>query len=161
MKDEFIISIIIIIIICLILIYFIYKPGTYIKSSIDNKEYFVEDNDDKQLSANTLAKIRKNINNLVKYIKLNPKKEYKDYINNLYDKIQNIAISENTTNINTSYSINKKELVFCLKSKNNNKIHDFNLLMYVVIHEVAHLMCPEYGHGKLFKELFNYLLNNK
>ena len=160
MKNETIISSIILIIISIIIIKYIYKPGEYIKSTIDNKEYFVEDNEDKQLSADTLAQIRRNINLLVKQIKNNPKKEYEEYIKDLDKKIKNIDISENTTNFNTSYSINKKELVFCLKSKINHKIHNLNLLMYVVIHEVAHLMNPEYGHGELFKEIFNYLLNN-
>ena len=160
MKNETIISSIILIILFIIIIKYIYKTGKYIKSQIDNKEYFVEDNEDKQLSADTLAQIRKNINLLVQQIKNNPKPEYKEYINELDKKIKNIDISENTSNIYTSYSINKQELVFCLKSKVNHKIHNMNLLMYVVIHEVAHLMCPEYGHGQLFKEIFSYLLDN-
>lgn len=59
----------------------------------------------------------------------------------------------------TSYSVNKgEELSFCLKSKKTNKIHDLNLLMYVAIHEMAHIACPEIGHGALFKKIFKKLL---
>lgn len=160
MIDETLIASIIIIIICVLIIIIIYKPGKYVKSNIDNNEYFVIDNNDSKTSADTLAQIRNNINNLVDYINKNPNKKYYKDIIKLNDKIKHIDISENTKNIYTSYSINKKELVFCIKSKKDNKIHDMNLLMYVVIHEVAHLMCPEYGHGNLFKEYFKYLLDN-
>lgn len=59
----------------------------------------------------------------------------------------------------TSYSINKgEELVFCLRSKTNNKLHDINELMYVGIHEIAHIGCPEIGHTKLFFDINRYLL---
>ena len=40
------------------------------------------------------------------------------------------------------------------QSKILNEIHDMNTLIYVVIHEMAHVACPEYGHTKLFKEIF-------
>ena len=29
--------------------------------------------------------------------------------------------------------------------------------MYVAIHEMAHIACPEIGHGELFKQIFNFL----
>lgn len=59
----------------------------------------------------------------------------------------------------TSYTINKGEkIVFCLRSKLLDNIHDTNTLMYVVIHEMAHVGCPEYGHTPLFKKIFKFLL---
>ena len=58
----------------------------------------------------------------------------------------------------TSFSVNKgEELSFCLKSKKSNQLHDINLLMYVAIHEMAHIACPEIGHGDLFKKIFRKL----
>ena len=33
-----------------------------------------------------------------------------------------------------------------------------NTIMYVVIHELAHVACPEYGHTPLFKKIFIFLL---
>jgi len=51
-------------------------------------------------------------------------------------------------------------LVFCLRSKNNKmKLHDINLMMYVVLHEISHIACPEYGHTDLFKKIFSFLTN--
>ena len=29
--------------------------------------------------------------------------------------------------------------------------------MYVAIHELAHIACPEIGHGALFQEIFRFL----
>ena len=58
----------------------------------------------------------------------------------------------------TSFSVNKgEEVAFCLKSKRTGKLHDINLLLYVAIHEMAHMGCPEIGHGDLFKKVFRFL----
>ena len=55
------------------------------------------------------------------------------------------------------YSVNKGEqIVFCLRSKNTGKLHSLNLVMYVALHEMAHVACPEYGHTKLFKKIFAF-----
>ena len=76
----------------------------------------------------------------------------------LSDKINYVVIEENTLDKFTSYSVNKgDELVICLKSKKTGKIHDINLIMYVVLHEIAHIMCPVYGHGSLFVKIFKYI----
>jgi hypothetical protein len=55
--------------------------------------------------------------------------------------------------------VNKGEqIVFCLRSKRSrNKLHDLNLLMYVAIHECAHVACPSFGHGAEFKKVFAFL----
>nr|QFG74754.1 MAG: hypothetical protein [Megaviridae environmental sample] len=70
-------------------------------------------------------------------------------------------ISENINESQyTSYSVNKgEEIVFCLKSRQNKKIHHVNLLMYVAIHELAHCGCIEIGHTNLYNRIFKvYLL---
>ena len=57
----------------------------------------------------------------------------------------------------TSYSVNKgEELVFCLRSKEDNSLHDINLMMYVALHEISHIACPEIGHTPLFKKIFAF-----
>lgn len=58
----------------------------------------------------------------------------------------------------TSYSVNKGEqIVFCLRSrKNKDSIHDLNLMMYVVIHEMAHVGCPSIGHTDEFRMIFAF-----
>ena len=135
---------------------------TYVESNIDYNYYLVRDDNDKQKASNLLSKIKINIDKLANYCYENRYnyKNMKPYIEQLYRRIQNSFIVESNKNSTyTSYSVNKGEqLVFCIRSKDNNeKFHDLNLLMYVVIHELAHVGCPEYGHTPLFKEIFIFL----
>jgi predicted metal-dependent hydrolase len=132
------------------------------KATIDNKEYWVRNVTDKSIAANTLATIKINIEKLVNYLKKNKSLFKKDteYIKNLIDRTKEINIMETPSDEkHTSYTINKGEkIVLCLRSKFLNNIHDMNTIMYVVIHELAHVACPEYGHTPLFKKIFIFLL---
>lgn len=149
-------------------IYFIYYKLyssdnlIYEKSTIDDRYYWVRNNYDKSNAANTLAKIRENIVKLVDYLKenMNEFPENLSYIKDLIKRTKVINIMETPKDEQyTSYTINKGEkIVFCLRSKYVEEIHDMNTLMYVVIHELAHVGCPEYGHTPLFKKIFKFLL---
>lgn len=157
-----------IIVILLVSIYIICKlekyEVKYVKSNVDNIEYLVREELDMQEAADMLAKINQNIHSFVLnlYTNIDKHKKYKEYIEQLHNKIQNVVISESSAESSyTSYSINKGEqIVFCLRSKYNNQLHDMNLLMYVVLHELAHVGCPEYGHGELFKKIFAFFAKN-
>lgn len=133
-----------------------------IKSPIDNDYYWVRDKTDKFQAANTLAKIKINMKKLVSYLQKNQAKfpENMSYIKDLVSRTKKINIMETPQDEKyTSYTINKGEkIVFCLRSKLLDNIHDMNTLMYVVIHEMAHVGCPEYGHTPLFKKIFKFLL---
>jgi len=139
------------------------KEVIYITSDIDGKNYLVRDLKDKQKAANMLARIYKNIMLLVDHLNTNKDdkySEYKKYIDQLTNKIKNVIINESSDDgMYTSYSVNKGEqIVFCLRSKKyKNKLHDLNLLMYVTLHEIAHVATPEYGHTPLFKKIFAFL----
>ena len=134
----------------------------YVTSTIDNNQYMVRDLPDKIIACNMLAQIRKNMLTLNEYLKKNKNnyKEHASYIENLNNKIEHSIIVESGENaVYTSYSINKgDQIVFCLRSRQEtDKLHDINLLMYVVLHEMSHVACPEYGHTDLFKKIFNFL----
>jgi len=58
---------------------------------------------------------------------------------------------------NKSYTINKQKVYLCLKDDDNN-YYPMNMLMYVAIHELAHVLCDEIGHTKKFHNIFNSLL---
>ena len=156
----------IIIIFIVISLYFIktYKNDNlvYIKSNIDNSYYWVRDKYNKVNAANTLASIKQNIQKLVFYLKENQEKfpENMEYIKALIMRTKVINIMETPEDEKfTSYTINKGEkIVFCLRCKVFDNIHDINTLMYVVIHELAHVGCPEFGHTPLFKQIFKFLL---
>jgi hypothetical protein len=63
----------------------------------------------------------------------------------------------------TSYSVNKGEkVIFCIREKNGsdkNKIIHANTLMFVAIHELAHIMTTSIGHGEDFWNNMRYLLS--
>lgn len=58
-----------------------------------------------------------------------------------------------------SYTLNKKNIYLCLKDA-NKKYYDINSLMYVSLHEIAHVLCEEIGHTQRFAKIFNALLNH-
>lgn len=159
---------IIFIVIIFVILYYVYNNHykydnlTKVKSPIDNDYYWVRDKSDKINSANMLANIKINMKKLVNYLQINQNKFPKNlsYIKDLVSRTKTINIMETPNDDKfTSYTINKGEkIVFCLRSKTLDTIHDMNTLMYVVIHEMAHVGCPEYGHTPLFKEIFKFLL---
>jgi predicted metal-dependent hydrolase len=135
----------------------------YIKSDIDDQYYQVRDLEDSYKSANVLARLKEIILDFSKYLmsKREENQEFKKHIEQLNDRIENVVISETGEEGEyTSYSVNKgEEIVFCLRSKENyNEIHNFNLIMYVALHEIAHVACPEYGHTDLFKKIFAFFI---
>lgn len=163
------IAIIFIMLLSLFFISYYYERTHYykvvlVKSDIDSKSYLVRDQEDKQLAANLLSKIWINIQKLDEHLYNNKNnyKNYEKYIEQMHNKLKKTKIQESTDNgVYTSYSINKGEqIIFCLRSRRETgKLHELNLLMYVVLHELAHVACPEYGHTDLFKEIFAFLAN--
>ena len=157
-----------IIILIFISIYFIYRNLytndnlVYEFATLDNNNYWVRNNTDKSMAANTLAKIKINMVKLIDYLKENKDSfpDYMSYINDLIKRTRTINIMETPADEKyTSYTINKGEkIVFCLRSKILDTIHDMNTLMYVVIHELGHVGCPEFGHTPLFRKIFKFLL---
>tara|TARA_Y100000389_G_C17419784_1_gene496038 strand:+ start:900 stop:1388 length:489 start_codon:yes stop_codon:yes gene_type:complete len=56
-----------------------------------------------------------------------------------------------------SYTINKQKVYICLKD-DNGKYYDDNMLIYVLLHELSHVICEEVGHTKKFHDIFEKLL---
>lgn len=85
-----------------------------------------------------------------------------------YDSENISEISPLNSKGNTSYTENKKHLVLCLREKKPNSqglynLHDINTMMFVVIHELAHMMNNGFGHTdgpKGFWSLFKFMLEN-
>ena len=58
-----------------------------------------------------------------------------------------------------AYVMNKSRMSFCLRDKPNGTVlEELDLLTYVAIHELAHVMSNELGHGAEFKKNFYSLL---
>ena len=153
---------IIITVVTIVLIYIFFLLGhnklVFQTATIDGKYYLVNNLPDKQNAANTLAIIRSKLITLVS--KLSKSFQYSD---GLMEKLVNVIFMENPILIPdksmTSYSVNKGEkIILCLRDVTTMKIHDLNLLIYVGIHELGHVACPEYGHTPLWESIFADLL---
>lgn len=59
---------------------------------------------------------------------------------------------------NKSYTINKEKIYLCIRDKYGNYYNE-NILMYVLLHEIAHTLCTDVGHTPQFKEIFQALLD--
>jgi hypothetical protein len=165
MNDFILISLVIIFI--YIFLFFNRHNVIYIKAYTGEKFMVYKDEhniDNNMNKANLLAQILKNLLTLKKYLvtNINMFPDYKEYIEQLdrnFKENRTVVYETDPASNLTSYSVNKgEELSFCLKSKKNGNLHDINLLMYVAIHEMAHIACPEIGHGNLFKKIFKKFL---
>lgn len=143
-------KIIIFLVLIFILFFFFYFKPKYTQSAPQTQEAT-----DILLTVNN--RIRILCNNLSEHIDEYPK--FKPYILVLCKKIDKLRIKETPYNEkHTSYTINKGEISLCLRSKDTGQFHDINLIMYVVLHELSHVICPDKDHTQLFKEIFVFLL---
>ncbi len=138
--------IIILIIVVSVIIYFIRNKDKKKDISDDSKIIFLI--------------IKEKINDLINYCLILNNNNYINYIKNINEKFYYTDIYENNmNNNNTSYTINKgDEMILCIRSKNDYKLHNINDLLYIVIHEISHIGCPEIGHTELFYKINKYLL---
>ena len=141
------------------------KNVVYIESLNDGKKYMVYNDEKKHDSVELLAEL---VNRLYKirnilYERREQYPEFKEYIELLYINLnpKRTQIYENDINSKyTSYSVNKgEEIVFCLRSKKTKQLHTIDMMMYVALHEISHLACPEIGHTPLFKKIFAFIVN--
>lgn len=160
-------SYLVIILLSIIILFKYFNQSEVIYQEFNNngikKIYLVREMPDKDDAVKILGKLDITLKNLVKtLVKDNSiNSEMLGYIKTIVNRIDSVVIQESSADSKyTSYSVNKGEiLVFCLRSKRSYKIHDFNDLLYVAIHEIAHIGCPELGHTPLFFKINKFLIN--
>jgi len=137
-------------------------PTLYVKSSVDGKEYLVRDLPDKQEAANLLAKVRIKLNNLK--IHLESKYPNKPQVKQLIQNFKNDPkrFLESTPDAEfTSYSVNKGESVhLCLRQREgaDESLVKEEVMVFVAIHEMSHILTESLGHGPDFWNNFAWLL---
>jgi predicted metal-dependent hydrolase len=160
MNELTTVIVVIVIVLCFFLHYESkYSELTYVKSSIDNRQYLVRNVEDKQEAADMLATIRKNLDSIVNHLSENNSHDAR--VERLISNYRPEKLSESIPNTNyTSYSVNKGEkIVFCIRSKDKQqKLVDINTIMFVAIHELAHVMTKSIGHTEEFWNNMKYLL---
>jgi hypothetical protein len=161
MVLTYVLSGFVIFLIILLIIQNYRKNVAYVISNIDNQKYLVYNLKYKELAANTLAYVRNNLQRLCDTLeKKYPKDER---VIRMVSKFDPEAIVENDPNSkNTSYSINKGEkIVVCIRDKRPGyPLVDTNTIMFVILHEMAHLMTTTIGHTPEFWANFRILLND-
>jgi predicted metal-dependent hydrolase len=136
-----------------------YAEVTYVKSSVDGEMYLVRRLQDKQKAADTLAQIAADMEKLIKHL-VAKYPDNKD-VKRLYGNFNKRNISESSVESGyTSYSVDKgKRLVLCIRQRDAlNTFVDYNTLLYVCIHELAHCALTDIGHTSNFWETFKFLL---
>jgi len=58
----------------------------------------------------------------------------------------------------SSYTENKEVITLCIKDPETKKYYDMNTLMYVALHELAHMVSKNHGHGDEWRQNFDKLL---
>ena len=131
---------------------------TYVKSNINGEMYRVRKLDDKIEASDILAETEIKLRNICNFLK---KKFPDDDRVKRLDRFDNTIIQESDGNGNqTSYSINKGEkLVLCLRAKDGtNSFVDKNVLLFVSLHEITHIMTKSVGHTEEFWDNFKFVL---
>ena len=131
---------------------------TKVTSTIDMRTYVVRKLPDKLDAANKLATISQNLTDLVDHVYKHDRD--RDGVHQLKEKFNSRNITENAPGGRyTAYSVNKgEELSICLRNATDNKFINNNLIIFVSIHELAHVMTDEVGHTEKFWDNMKYLL---
>lgn len=131
-------------------------------SDVNGSRYCVRDRIQTDKAANLLANVTIKCQQLVDYI--GEKHPTNPDVKRLVEGFRPTEISETLpTSELTAYSENKGEkLAFCLnRTKNStNTLIDLNTLVFVAIHELAHIMTKIIGHKQEFWDNFKFLLEN-
>jgi len=137
-------------------------PTTYVTSTVDGKQYKVRDMHDKQQAADLMAKLRIRILKLCAILesKYPDKPQVRQMVRNF--KADPERFFESTPDSqHTSYSVNKGESVhLCLRQREgpDESLVNENVMTFVSLHELAHVITESVGHGPDFWNNFGWLL---
>ena len=159
-------GLIIILFIILIALKLYYESDVFnlrcIVSTADGKKYCVRERNNIERASNLLAQTTDKLKYLVE--NMNARYRNRKNVQRLVENFNPTTIKETLpTSEYTAYSENKGEkLAFCLNKnkKNNENLIDQNTLMFVAIHEIAHIMTLSVGHTEEFWQNFKFLLEN-
>ena len=155
--DIFIVFVIVIILFFYVKGY--YAEVTFMKSKVDGRQYLVRKLPDSQKAADTLATINRELQHLVNH--LVAKYPDKPQVKQLFENYNPNNVSEGSVHSGyTSYSVNKGErIILCIRQKDAEEAFvEKNVIMYVAIHELAHLATESVGHGQDFWDNFKFIL---
>lgn len=134
-----------------------------VRSSLNGQMYTVQNLPDKEEAANRMAEVQGKIEKLINFYKEDPSTMGDPRVRTMIDRFKPQNMIENDVNDDsTSYSENKGEkIVICLRDKTPGyPFVDLNTVMFVVLHEMAHLMSTTVGHTPEFWANFRRILHD-
>lgn len=137
-------------------------PLVEVKSTVDGQVYRVRDMKDKQNAADLLARVRQRMKKMI--IHLQSTYPDKPQVKRLLQrfKADPSRILESTPDAeHTSYSVNKGEKVhLCLRHRQggDESLVNENIMMFVTLHEMGHMITDSIGHEPEFWNNFGWLL---
>jgi hypothetical protein len=161
MTQEILVGILIVIIIYLL---YSIKTSGLVHAEFEGQIYLVQDHENKSQAIDFLKRLKNDLDKIaqksLERAKDDKNSDFEEYISIIVRRLNTVFIREvEKDSPYTSYSVNKgEELVFCLRNKETHEFYDYNKVLYVAVHEIAHIGCPEVGHTKLFFELNKYIL---
>jgi len=129
------------------------------RSTINGKSYGVQEMlPNSNLTADRIAKLEQFTNDLMEYLAARHPKDIRTQ--RLLDNLAEIKMEESPFEDDTSsYTVNKGELIaLCIRNKEDKDFHDWNTLLFVLIHELAHVASITTGHNQEFVRNFKWLL---
>lgn len=137
-------------------------PTVSVRSSVDGEYYLVRDLPDRQRAADLLAQIRQKVKAFYNYLLATyPDKPQVVQLKKNFKPDASRILEATPDAEHTSYSVNKGESVhLCLRQRNGNdeSLVQQNVMMFVALHEMAHMVTPTIGHGPDFWNNFGWLL---
>ena len=133
-----------------------------VKSRVDGQNYEVRDMADKQEAADLMARIRLKMKKLKLHVeeKFPDKPQVKQLARNFDAEAHRLGESTPDDDF-TSFSVNKGESVhFCLRQRESGdeSLVNENIVTFVAIHEMGHIITKTVGHGPDFWNNFAWLL---
>lgn len=134
-----------------------------VKSERTQKVYQVQNLPDKQQAAEMMANVHEKLETLINRYKHDPNSASDPRVRTMIERFNPENMCENNIDADsTSYSENKGErIVVCLRDKQKPyPLVDENTVMFVVLHEMAHLMTTTIGHTPEFWANFRRILKD-
>jgi hypothetical protein len=141
-----------------------FKHGKYpmamVESKIDKQRYYVRNMPDKEQAADRLARVRERLLRLRKHLEQTHKNVI--FVAQLLKNFECLPdqFSESTPEaVHTSYTVDKQKVFMCLRQRNDREeLVDENVLVFVALHELAHVGTASIGHTSEFWNNFAWLL---
>lgn len=156
-------GIFLIVLLIIVVIVFLFYDEDQVESvdAMDGKSYQVrsEGNDqNKKQTANYLAEVSQKVDQLIQYM-LDNHKPSTEIAQRLEKRWKKCVLRETASKENSvAYTVNKgDEMRLCVK--NGAGMENMNTTMFVVLHELGHLMSVTYGHNEEFRKNFSFIVH--